>query len=86
MEPEWNIEFTIEYYNARSESLNVTDAMFDFVVLSKADHCVNNVPGTFSYWSNFLSPGRTFQALDYPQQTQRLELSVQISRTPTTRY
>ena len=83
VEPSWNIAFTADYYNYLNSS--VSETFFDFTVLAKGNHSVNNVPGTFSFWSNFLSGGQVFEAFDYPKQTKRLELAVQIDRSVTTR-
>ena len=84
VEPSWNIEFTADYFNYLKPG--ISEIFFDFTILAKSNHSVNNVPGTFSYWTNFLSGGQIFQAFDYPMQNKRLELAVQIARANSPRY
>ena len=84
VEPKWNIEFTSDYFDQLLPEMS--EVFFDFTVLAKSNHSVNNVPGTFSYWTNFLCGGQIFQAFDYPMQNKRLELAVQIARANSPRY
>ena len=81
--PEWSMEFTTDYYDRIG---NLSQVFFDFTVLARSNHSVNNVIGTFSFWASFLAGGDVFQALDYPWQTRRLQMAIQIARANRTRY
>ena len=79
-----NIEFAKSFHR-EIEGL-LSEFLFDFALLSRSNHSVHSVIGTFSFWSSFLAGGAVFQPLDYPRQRKRLEMAVQIERAANPRY